>query len=95
MIARIETKVWAAVVGSGGGATLGAFALWALGVFVWHTSGDAAHAEAAMKAVPGPVAALVALAFTAAGTLAGGYAAPKSNHANPREDSLADPAPEA
>ena len=95
MLARIETKVWAAVLGSGGGATIGAAVLWALGVFVWGASSAADHAKDAIDAVPGPIAALVGLLLTATGTLLGGYAAPPSNHAGnnatglPMDDTLA------
>lgn len=81
MLARIETKVWAAMGGTGAGATLSAAVVWALGVFVWHASSDASAAQSAIDAVPAPVAALVALALTVLGTFVGGYAAPASNHA--------------
>lgn len=102
MLARIETKVWAAVLGSGGGATVGAAVLWLLGVLVWHGPSSADGAKAAVDAVPGPIAALVGLLLTAAGTLLGGYAAPPSNHAGnnatgePMDDTAAghdEPAP--
>lgn len=80
-LARVETKVWAALVGTGAGATLAAAALWALGVFVWGAPGDASHAQAAIDAVPVPVAGLVGLVVTVLGTFAGGWSAPASNHA--------------
>jgi hypothetical protein len=80
-IATTETKVWAAVVGAGGGTVVGNAALWALGVYVWNTPDDAAHAKAALEAVPTYIAALVLLSITVLGTWFGGYSAPPSNHA--------------
>ena len=81
ILARVETKVWAAVVGTGAGATVAAAILWGLGVWLWHVPADAVHADDAIAAVPGPLAALVGLIITVAGTAVGGWAAPPSNHA--------------
>ncbi len=80
-MSRVETKVWAAVVGAGGGTVVGNAVLWFLGVVVWNTPGDAAHSKQALEAVPPYIASLLALAFTVIGAFAGGYVAPPSNNA--------------
>lgn len=69
----VEGKVWGATVGSGAGATISAFVLWLLGVFVFHAQASAGNSVEAVASVPGPVAGIVALAITAGGTFLGGY----------------------
>lgn len=80
-ISTIETKVWAAGVGASAGAVIGTAADWGLGVWLWGADNSAAAADVAIKAVPTPIAALVALAVTFLGAVIGGYNAPASNHA--------------
>lgn len=75
----IETKVIAAAAGSGGGAAVGSFVLWLLGVAAWGAPSAADHAGQAMAAVPSPVSALVLVILAAAGGLTSGYAAPHTS----------------
>jgi hypothetical protein len=75
----IETKVVAATAGSGAGGVLATFTTWLLGVYVWGASPAADQAEAAVAAVPTPVAALVVVIVTAVGALIAGYAAPHTS----------------
>jgi hypothetical protein len=77
----IETKVWAAVAGSGVGASVSAFLLWILGVTVWGQSNAADKAVNAITAVPAPVAGLLTVAVTILGTFVSGYAAPHTTRA--------------
>ncbi len=75
----VESKVYAATLGSGAGAILSGFLLWVLGVTFWHSGSSATNAVAAAAAVPAPVAALVALVLTIGGTFASGFAAPHTS----------------
>lgn len=72
----IETKVIVGAAGAGAGAAVSAFLLWLLGCVFWGQSWDAASATDAVAAVPEPVAGVLALLVTAAGSFAAGYAAP-------------------
>jgi hypothetical protein len=78
----IESKVYAATLGSGAGTILSGFLLWVLGVTAWHSDNAAGNAVAAASAVPAPVAALVTLLLAIGGTFLGGYVAPHT----PRPD---------
>lgn len=95
VLSTIETKVWAASAGASAGAVIGAAADWALGVYVWDATNTATAADAAIAAVPAPIAALVGLTVTFLGAALGGYIAPASNHAGnnatgePMDDTLA------
>ena len=75
----IESKVYAATLGSGAGTILSGFLLWILGVTFWGASSDAAQSVTAASAVPAPVAALVTLLLTIGGAFAAGYAAPHTS----------------
>lgn len=80
-MSRVETKVWAAVVGAGGGTVVANALLWVLGVYAWGAPSDAAHSKVALDAVPPYIASLITLALATIGTFAGGWYAPPSNHA--------------
>jgi hypothetical protein len=80
-MSRVETKVWAAVVGAGGGTVVGNALLWFLGVVAWGAPSDAAHSKQALDAVPPYLSSLITLALAAIGTFGAGYFAPPSNHA--------------
>lgn len=69
----VEGKVYAATVGSGVGLVLGPFVLWLLGVLFWNVPSDAAHAEAAIGAVPFPVNGIIILAIGSGITFLAGY----------------------
>ncbi len=89
MLARIETKVWAAMAGTGAGATLATAVLWTLGVYAWHASAKAGDWQAAVAAVPAPIAETIGLAITVAGTGFAGWKAPPSNNAgNPTQPAI-------
>ena len=75
----VESKVYAATLGSGAGAILSGFLLWVLGVTFWHSSASAGDAVAAVAAVPAPVALVVGLVFTVAGTFLSGFQAPHTS----------------
>jgi hypothetical protein len=75
----LESKVYAATIGSGAGAILSGFILWLLGVTLEHSPATAAGAVDAAASVPQPVAALVFLAITVGGTLLAGYSAPHTS----------------
>jgi hypothetical protein len=85
-LAPVETKVWAA---AGSGSVVSLFALWLLGVLVWHESYTASNATHAVAAVPTPVAA----AAIAAITWIGGYLAPHT-HRRPDVQVVPEVAPE-
>lgn len=68
---RPEVKVVAATLAP----VVSGLLLWALGVLVWGTPADAAHAEAAVKAVP----TYVSGAVLAAVTFALGYLSPRTS----------------
>jgi hypothetical protein len=80
-MSRVETKVWAAVVGAGGGTVVGNAVLWILGVTGWGAPSDAAHAKVALDSVPPYIGSLITLALATIGTFAAGWYAPSSNHA--------------
>jgi hypothetical protein len=80
-MSRVETKVWAAVVGAGGGTVVGNALLWVLGVTAWGAPSDAAHSKVALDSVPPYISSLITLALATLGTFAGGWYAPPSNHA--------------
>lgn len=67
------SKVLAATVGGGAGATVAAFLLWLLGVLAWGAPATADAATAAVAAVPAPVAGVVLLGVSAAGAFIAGY----------------------
>lgn len=90
MSTTIETKVIAAASGAGAGAIIGSFLTWLIGVTVFGASATAQSAVLAVAAVPGPVAGLVVLVVTVAGSAAGGFLAPHTS----RPDLAAVPAPE-
>ncbi len=86
--ATIEAKVIAAAAGSGLGAAVGTFLLWALGATVWGAPADAGHAATAAAAVPEPVGALLVIVVGILGAAVAGYAAPHT----PRPDLHGQPA---
>lgn len=75
MLHNVESKVYAAAVGTGAGAVVAAFVTWLLGVFVFGASASAQTASDAIAAVPGPVVGIVGLVITVGGSLVGGYSA--------------------
>lgn len=79
MTDTIESKVYAATLGSGAGTILSGFLLWLLGITIWHSSSAATDAVAAVAAVPAPVAAVVTLLLAIGGTFIGGYLAPHTS----------------
>lgn len=81
MLSRIETKVWAGLAGLMSGGALGSFVVWLLGVTVWDVPKDGAQADAAIAAVPWPVAALVPLVLAGLVGTGAAYSASPSNHA--------------
>jgi hypothetical protein len=89
MASRVETKVVAATVGSGGGAAIGTFGLWLLGVTVWHESNAADNASNAIAAVPAPVSGLLLLVVAGVGAYVSGWLAPHTS----RTDAPVLPAP--
>ena len=76
---NIETKVIAAMGGSGLGAALSAFFLWILGVTAFGASSAADQVPKALAAVPEPVGALLAILVAIVGAFVGGYAAPHTH----------------
>jgi hypothetical protein len=80
-MSRVETKVWAAVVGGGGGTVIGNALLWVLGVTAWGAPSDAGHSKAALDAVPPYISSLITLGVATIGTFAAGWYAPPSTHA--------------
>lgn len=86
----IESKVYAATLGSGAGTITSGFLLWLLGVTFWHSPSSASDAASAAAAVPSPVAALVTLVLAIGGTFLGGYVAP---HTARPDLAPADPTP--
>lgn len=89
----IESKVYAATLGSGAGAIVGSFLLWVLGVTLWHASSDAGQSVAAVSSVPAPVSGVVGLVLTVGGAFAAGYRAPHTDR--PDVAPIAVPAPAA
>ena len=73
---KVETKVIAGVSGTAIGAALAQFLIWLLGVTVWSVPITATQAEAAMAAVPSPVAGLVTVLCAALLGAVFGYQAP-------------------
>lgn len=73
--APVESKVYAATIGTGAGAVVAAFVIWLLGVIIWHAPFTSVGATEAAAAVPAPVTGIVALAITVGGTFLGGYRA--------------------
>ncbi len=71
----IEAKVYAATIGGAAGSQIAAFLLWLVGVTLFGAPVTSAEADAAIAAVPGPVATFVRLLVTAGCTFAGGYLA--------------------
>lgn len=99
--APIESKVYAATVGTGAGAIVSAFVLWLLGVTVWGVAFTANAATDAIAAVPAPISGMVGLLITVAGSFAGGYLGDHTERPDlekplqPMEDSnAAGPAPD-
>lgn len=72
----IESKVYAATLGSGAGTILSGFILWLLGITFWHAGNAAGNAAVAAASVPAPVAAVVVLGLSVLGAFLGGYRAP-------------------
>lgn len=72
---QIESKVYAATIGGAAGAAVAAFLLWVVGVSFFGADTAAAASEAAVAAVPGPVAQFLRLLVTAGCTFLGGYMA--------------------
>ena len=83
MLKIIENKVIASAAGSGVGAALSGFALWLLGVLVWHASASADKATVAVAAVPEPVAGLVGIVLVVAASFVAGYQAPHTSRTIP------------
>ena len=76
---NLETKVIAAMGGSGLGAALSAFLLWVVGVLAFGASSAADQVPKALAAVPEPVGALLAILVAIGGAFIGGYAAPHTH----------------
>lgn len=81
VLPTVETKVWAAGVGAGGGLVLADALKWGLGVVAFGADKGAGSAQDAINAVPSPLGALILLGITFLGAVFGGYKAPPSNHA--------------
>lgn len=79
MLANIETKVWAALVGGAGGGVFVTFVLWLLGILFWHVPAAAASASASVAAVPEPIANVLLLAVPAISAAIAGYVAPHTS----------------
>jgi len=90
--ATIEAKVIAAAAGSGLGAAVGTFLLWALGATVWGAPADAGHAATAAAAVPEPVGALLVIVVGILGAAVAGYAAPHTPRPDLSQQPVAVPA---
>lgn len=86
MTAPIEGKVWSAANGGTGGAVVGTFVLWLLGITVWGAPSDALGAVAAVAAVPSPVVGLVGLGAVYGGAMAAGYRAKHTARPMPEAD---------
>ena len=71
----VESKVYAATIGSGAGSIVGTFVLWLLGVSIFGGQATADQAAAAVAAVPAPVSGFVLLVLSAGGSFLAGYLA--------------------
>jgi hypothetical protein len=69
----VSPKIVAAIAGAGFGTALGNVIVWLLGAWLWHGGWGADQVQAAMDAVPAPVAAVVVVVVAAICAAIPGY----------------------
>lgn len=90
MTKRFETKTIAAAGGAGGGGIFGTLIIWALGAGLFGAGWSAGQVDAAIAAVPYPLAAVVPPVLGTLGALWAGWAAPHTERTPTEIQALAE-----